>query len=497
MFFSLDPDSFRHPKLCNLTNGTLVYLNGSTRLDLDCSCAAPFPVDPDISGPAIMASFMFLAWFSVLLAIVPAIYGLIGSWQRSRPPYRILKFVGDVLQLRSQPDQPSDTQDIAPPTNSRNSVLSTTSADYAKPARTTTPSPIFPPHNPNTPTKLTEPALVTFCRKLLYPLCDIQIITGLAMIITGLIAYPSGRLTFYSEQFIVNYWWLTLNSLWVSRVDYTTSSALYNGLRYDMRRIAILASVIMACVFQGLVAVREARGWDPVTPGRCYISSDLGGDDYGQNLFWLAGTALYGLILVFTLTSASRRWLDTHVTGRLEPSLATMSGWVGDSFFAMQEYRRGQERLHHSYLRRAATVAFMALKTLSYAGAWLTWWLLVQFLSIWSSGNGSFVIELVVYCVFAGFLTWWLIFLRVENKTLVQGNQDRWTFASTLAVAVLGFAVFYAADVWKEVRDERMERSRKRDEESPGSDPIKRDLELEAEQEPQGSVEKSKEEILS
>jgi hypothetical protein len=243
--------------------------------------------------------------------------------------------------------------------------------------------------------------------------------------------------------------------------------------------------------------VREARGWDPVTPGKCYVSSDLGGDDYGQNLFWLAGTALYGLILVFTLTSASRRWLDTHVTGRLEPSLATMSGWVGDSWFAMGEYRRGEERLHHGYLRRAGTITLMALKTLSYAVAWLTWWLVVQFLSIWSSGNGSFVIELVIYSVFAGFLTWWLIFLRVQNKMLVKGNQDRWTFASTLSVAVVGFAVFYAADVWKEVRDERRERMRKRDEESPGNGPVKSDLELEAERESQRGVEDRKEEIFS
>lgn len=82
------------------------------------------------------------------------------------------------------------------------------------------------------------------------------------------------------------------------------------------------------------------------------------------------------------------------------------------------------------------------------------------------------MIELIVYCVFAGFLTWWLIFLRVQNKMLVQGSQDHWTFASTLALAVVGFAIFFAADVWKEVRDERLERARKRveDDEAPPDD---------------------------
>lgn len=457
MFFSINPATFRHPKLCNLNNGTLVYLNGSRHLNLDCSCAAAFAGDPDISGPAIMASFFFLAWLSVLLAIIPAFYGLIRSWRRSRPPYRILKFVGHVLQLRSQEEQP----DAAPTTDSRNSVLSATTVDFTKP------SPIFPPHQATHPPTSDDPPLVDFCRKLLYPICDIQIITGLAILITGLIAYPTGKLTFYNEQFVVNYWWLTLNSLWVSRIDYTTSSPMYNSLRYDIRRFTILASVIMSCVFQGLVAVREANEWDPTVPGHCYVSSDLGGADYGQNLFWLAGTAIYGLILVFTLTSWSRQWLDRNVTSRLEPSLSAMSVWVSESWFAIHQYRQSQDRLHHSHIRRFLTISWMLCRTASYAIAWITWWLVVQFLSIWSSGNGSFIIELVVYSVFAGFLTWWLIFLRVQNKTLVTGGQDRWTFASTLSVAVVGFAVFFAADVWKEVRDEYARKRTRSDDENP------------------------------
>ena len=411
-----------------------------------------------------MASFFFMAWLSVALATIPTAHGLVSSWRRSHGPYKIFKFVADILQLRSQHEElPRQPENIPPPV-SRQSTRSTLSQDLSKL------SPVFPSRNSTIPTTEDEPAVVASCRKLMYPVCDIQIITGLAMLITGVVTFH--KISFYYEQFVVNYWWLTLNSLWVSRIDYTTASSMYNGLRYDLRRLTILASVVLSCTFQGLVAVRENNDWDPVTSGRCYVSSDLGGADYGQNLFWLAGTALYGLVLVATLTPCTRRWLDTHVTGRLEPSLSAMTDWVIGTWMTVTAYRRSAKELHHSWVMREATAAALTAKAIGCSIAWLSWWLLVQFLSIWSSGNGSFVIELVVYCVFAGFLTWWLIFLRVQNKMLVQGSQDRWTFASTLAIAVVGFAIFFAADVWKEVRDERLERARKRveDDEAPVDD---------------------------
>src|SRR5579871_4075704 len=133
MFFSLDPDNFRHPKPCNLTNGTTVFLNGSSHLHLDCSCAAPFPADPTISGSAIMTSFFFMSWLSIALAIVPAAYGLLGSWRRSHPPYRTLKFAADVLQLRSQSEAYFTSKSrVAREPESRGSVVSNLAFDSEK-----------------------------------------------------------------------------------------------------------------------------------------------------------------------------------------------------------------------------------------------------------------------------------------------------------------------------------------------------------------------------
>jgi hypothetical protein len=55
----------------------------------------------------------------------------------------------------------------------------------------------------------------------------------------------------------------------------------------------------------------------------------------------------------------------------------------------------------------------------------------------------------VVYSVFAGFATWWIIYLRIHNSMLASGSQDRWTFAQSLPIVLLILAAFYATDVWK------------------------------------------------
>jgi len=46
-------------------------------------------------------------------------------------------------------------------------------------------------------------------------LCDIQVITGTAIMIAGIAQRDS--LTFYHQQFVMSYWFLTLNSFWAAR----------------------------------------------------------------------------------------------------------------------------------------------------------------------------------------------------------------------------------------------------------------------------------------
>jgi hypothetical protein len=46
-------------------------------------------------------------------------------------------------------------------------------------------------------------------------LCDIQVVTGTAITIAGIARRDF--LTFYHQQFVMSYWFLTLNSFWAAR----------------------------------------------------------------------------------------------------------------------------------------------------------------------------------------------------------------------------------------------------------------------------------------
>ncbi|OCL14737.1 hypothetical protein AOQ84DRAFT_351369 [Glonium stellatum] len=435
MFFSTDPRDFSYPKACTLDNSTIVYLNSSRALH--CSCAAPFHADPDFAGPGIITSFLFISWLTILIAAIPTYYAVKDSWSKSRNPYRFLKFAADLLQLR-----------VASTSNTPLTPKSAKSlSSDAEPRLTGGPASDTLPIS--FPSK--EPSASITAKQLLVSLCDIQITTGIAMVVTGLVQFP--RISFYHEQFAVNFWWLTLNSFWVSRIDYTTPSAETNGWRFQARRIAIVTSVLLSVVFQALIAVREHNSWNSLKSGRCYVSTGAGGDDYGQNLFWLAGTALYAIVLILSLTSRTRTWLEANVMSRLEPSLIIMWGWATGSFDELKDYHHDEKaRSAQTTIGQAYRITFLTIKTISYGLAWFTWWFLVQFLAIWSSGNGPFVVELVVYSIFAGFSTWWIVFLKVENRALVIGSESKWTFGQCLPLALLLLVMLNVLDIVKKTQ---------------------------------------------
>jgi hypothetical protein len=281
-----------------------------------------------------------------------------------------------------------------------------------------------------------------------------QIITGIAILISALAQV--NHLTFYHAQFAVQFWWVTLNSFWISRIDYSRSTPDMASYRASTRRLAIFVSLGLSMAMQAIVAFREHSRWDPTVPGRCYMVDGVG-TSFAQNLFWLAGSALYFVVMSLSLFSASRRWWDRCVNSQVTPSLDTMRGWAAGSWCSARSYAS-------SASPRLPKLIFLYLKTASYGVAWLTWWFMVLFLSIWCAGNSAPAVELVVYSVFAGFLSWWILYLKVQNVTLIRGDETRWTYGQTLSLLLLVFIAFSAVDAWAEVKREAVSRGRKRDE---------------------------------
>src|SRR6266498_3774369 len=99
-----------------------------------------------------------------------------------------------------------------------------------------------------------RPRLEIFARKLLDSLCDLQIITGVAIVIAGLVQMP--EISYYHEQFVINYWTLTLNSFWAARPRYIykddKTRDYTKSLRTLIRVVTILLSCVLSVAFQGL-----------------------------------------------------------------------------------------------------------------------------------------------------------------------------------------------------------------------------------------------------
>ena len=104
-------------------------------------------------------------------------------------------------------------------------------------------------------------SLVLCARKLLDVLCDLQVITGTAILSAGLTQLRS--MTFYHQEFVLSYWWLTLNSFWAARADYTLEDSKMDSVRLWIRRFMLCTSCIISMVFQVLLRLRESREWDP------------------------------------------------------------------------------------------------------------------------------------------------------------------------------------------------------------------------------------------
>jgi hypothetical protein len=381
-----------------------------------------------------------MAWFTIVVAAIPAFYSIRGSWLRSRSPHRFWKFVLDALQLKITREKPPNAPPQPKPahlrTFSAGTTSSATTSDLDRKVTEKAPAEAY---------QNVEPRPLALAKALLVPLTDVQIIVGLAYIVTGVSL--TNKISFYHEQIVTNLWWLTLNSLWVSRIDYNENIPEMRQWRFQIRRLAILTSVLLSTVFQAIVAFREKAHWSATQNGRCYVGAGLG-SDFGDNMFWLIGTAIYAFVLILGSWSRTRIWFDEKVLERVEPSMVAMWGWTKGSLKELKAARAETKTSGVSFIHRIFKLVFLAAKAGCFSLAFLTWWCLIQFLAIWSSGVGSPVVEMIVYSGFALESTIWVIYLKVNNRVLIlpTGTEDKWTFGQMLPITLLVLILFYWFD---------------------------------------------------
>ncbi|KAI6322108.1 hypothetical protein MCOR29_004901 [Pyricularia oryzae] len=111
-------------------------------------------------------------------------------------------------------------------------------------------------------------------REFLGNLCDLQILTGLAITIAGWTQHAT--ISYYHQQLVLAYWSLALNSFWAARVQYLDVDSKNDDgteTRDTIRCIAVLCNYLVAMTFSIHVEIREQQAWDD-DGGPCYSFLD-------------------------------------------------------------------------------------------------------------------------------------------------------------------------------------------------------------------------------
>ncbi|KAM7190380.1 hypothetical protein V8F33_009496 [Rhypophila sp. PSN 637] len=379
----------------------------------DDSCDVDIPPDADVGGYGVMTSFIVIAWMTTALSGWDAWT----TWRKSR--YKQKAFI---------PTQPSyhnnHVNDAAP------SVAVPGPGSQEKKQEQPKPAP--------EPTKVKE---------ILIRLIDLQIVTGAGITIAGItqiILYPP---SYYHYELINNYWWLTMQSLWVVPDDFLNIASLATKTtqtRHDgneqistspyIRILAILTSTVLGCFFQMYIMIVENND----TTGPCY--NFLYGPIWDwTGTIWVAMTGSYAVVLILILFTYTRIWILDTVDHTLETWGKKIYSWPKTSYQALA---RGPSSTDDTNTKQDNASVLRKILTflLSGLGA-AVFWLGIQFLAVCAYGEGFYPF---VFFVCTGFNTWTtldIISMRIVNEPLLGDDEKKMGFGQVLPL-VLIFSVF-------------------------------------------------------
>ncbi|KAK0634262.1 hypothetical protein B0T17DRAFT_611303 [Bombardia bombarda] len=354
----------------------------------DYGCSAHITTDNEIGGPGVAASFIFVSWLTIILALFPA-------FQEAKKATRQFN---SWLGYRRQPSK----------TDAKRGALQSTSH-----ALNSSPSPSSSPG-------------IAKIIQLLGHVCDIQVVTGLAIMVAGLAQWT--HISYYHEQLVTLYFQLTLDSFWAARINYMdmrfiadpskTDNGTNNSWKHHMhiqtRRCAVLITCVLATIWQFRIYFREnmsrpeGESWNDGPSGPCYRYLDQ-----SSPLFALVFRAS-GLIL-FSFALATTTLLPVS--------------WMHRPTMVFQQVGRTMETL---FTGLCLCIAF----------------LLRQWLAVWSYGDGFYPLIWLVYFGLNVWNTLAVVSLMVLNHDLVDHGEFKWGFGQILPLVLTLSLVFVALDVF-------------------------------------------------
>jgi hypothetical protein len=316
---------------------------------------------------------------------------------------------------------------------------------------------------------------------LLGPLCDLQAITGAAIVIAGFSQWQT--ITYYHRELVGSYWYLTSNSFWSARRSYmyvtiekaettisgssirrTPTSGTSTGMaltgetqtgtttarraegnkdwtlwRIYTRRMFIVISVALGIAWSTSSAILEFHGWDESDPNRCYDFNDA---TYLNQGIYYNGVMLIGLFFYF---------------------VSLLFSFVDRNGKAATKYQNLFEKNILKFPKDKLCHYVDAVKkqgggfNLSNSQLWLTllwglvYWavrMIRSIIAVWSYGDSRSPEFFLFYYLFASWNTWDIIMLKVLNKHLVD-DETKMGFGQVLPLVLLAQIGLNIVDIWK------------------------------------------------
>jgi len=306
-------------------------------------------------------------------------------------------------------------------------------------------------------------------------LCDIQIVTGTAVIIAGMSRLSS--MTAYHKQFVLDYWFLALISFWAARAGALNERTLqlaadededdsatvnlvslsephgsasrpasltmqdsietYDSWHYWTRTAALFSTLVLASAYQSIVIVQERNDWNPVETGKCYIGHDS--SKYEAQYLWLAGNIFYAAYLGVLLISGCI-WKDvTFIQALISRALL------------LHRKRISQLRVYRaSWLRRPSTIRVLQVMMYLLLGFPLFMvYIFSVFVDVVAVGRSTSIWVVICYFGFATWNVYCIIDLKISNIGLVDEDEGVWGFGQVLTMSLLWLVVLGIGDSWR------------------------------------------------
>ncbi|CZR59526.1 uncharacterized protein PAC_09420 [Phialocephala subalpina] len=469
-------DSFFDPQTRDWNDCCWLYHNGLTAFynltdpnQVDCSCVAPFEGDPDIAGPGVMYAFIVTGWITCMVVAVATYCALSKLVYTSLPPRN-----NDHWQTEFKALVDKYTFSELPPRFVREHGFLAWAAKWITRCQRAI---VF-----ITLLLLSKKfsKAEEFSKKALDVLCDIQLVTGIGIIIAALA--QGNTMKFYHQQFVITYWLLCVNSFWAARSGEMSQSDDHDDWHFWTRTVAILISAVLSAYCQIVTIPRKwgPKGeWDPLTSGYCYLSHDK--STYGLNFLWIAGLICYAAYLMFVLAREATRSIITllkleeqrdHWKSSLKTPwtscTALIPPWLKSNGAPADSPATNIGNLNDAELFRwfAKQVQNRAWR--------LIWSLFRQFIALWAWGDVHSPLIVAAYFGFTAWNTYGLIDMKHSNAGLV-ADETTWGFGQVLPVVLLGLIILNLMDA---LQDARKDKSIEDKQTSPSEDSVSESHEL-------------------